>query len=216
MKGWLDDFTSLIAGPFPLQGAAEKELTLQGGLGCPSAPLSNGLVGFMESDRGAVGWRAGRCQWSSQERSSRWAQIYFDKQQPYVHLQYNQRSDSQHGLHSNSEATSMFELSENLEDPHGAGGDSSDSTLGSSVTACKKVLCSSSLLESTEYWLRNEGALCRIGFMEDKTDHSCTTGLPPAVEEQGPSRLHRSESALPLVKNRVGLGKNGKSLFHCT
>ncbi|KAK6478604.1 A-kinase anchor protein SPHKAP-like isoform X1 [Huso huso] len=76
---------------------------------------------------------------------------------------------------SNSEATSMFELSENLEDPHGAGGDSSDSTLGSSVTACKKVLCSSSLLESTEYWLRNEGALCRIGFMEDKTDHSCTT-----------------------------------------
>ncbi|RXM36433.1 A-kinase anchor protein SPHKAP [Acipenser ruthenus] len=78
-------------------------------------------------------------------------------------------------LFSNSEATSMFELSENLEDPHGAGGDSSDSTLGSSVTACKKVLCSSSLLESTEYWLRNEGALCRIGFMEDKTDHSCTT-----------------------------------------
>ncbi|XP_041118568.1 A-kinase anchor protein SPHKAP [Polyodon spathula] len=77
---------------------------------------------------------------------------------------------------SNFEATSMFELSENLEDPHGAGGDSSDSTLGSSVTACKKVLCSSnSLLDSTEYWLRNEGALCRIGFMEDRTDNSCTT-----------------------------------------
>ncbi|MGH0119850.1 UNVERIFIED_CONTAM: hypothetical protein FKN15_043283 [Acipenser sinensis] len=69
----------------------------------------------------------------------------------------------------------MFELSENLEDPHGARGDSSDSTLGSSVTACKKVLGSSSLLESTEYWLRNEGPLCRIGFMEDKTDNSCTT-----------------------------------------
>ncbi|XP_033883618.2 A-kinase anchor protein SPHKAP-like isoform X1 [Acipenser ruthenus] len=75
---------------------------------------------------------------------------------------------------SSFEATSMFELSEK-EDPHGAGGNSSDSTLGSSVTACKKVLCSSSLLDSTEYWLRNEGALCRIGFMEDKTDNSCTT-----------------------------------------
>ncbi|XP_041126991.1 A-kinase anchor protein SPHKAP-like isoform X2 [Polyodon spathula] len=75
----------------------------------------------------------------------------------------------------NFEATSMFELSEKLEDPHGAGADSSDSTLGSSITACKKVLCSTSLLDSTEYWLRNEGALCRIGLMEDKTDNSCTT-----------------------------------------
>ncbi|XP_066565762.1 A-kinase anchor protein SPHKAP isoform X2 [Amia ocellicauda] len=78
-------------------------------------------------------------------------------------------------LPSNFEASPMIEISENLEDPLDTAGVGTDSTLGSSVTACKKVLCSNSLLDSTEYWLRNEKTLCKIGFLEDKCDSNCTT-----------------------------------------
>ncbi|XP_059249632.1 A-kinase anchor protein SPHKAP isoform X2 [Mustela nigripes] len=43
--------------------------------------------------------------------------------------------------------------------------------LGSSITACKKVLCSNSLLESTDYWLQNQRTPCQIGFVEDKSEN---------------------------------------------
>ncbi|XP_039711276.1 A-kinase anchor protein SPHKAP isoform X2 [Pteropus medius] len=52
----------------------------------------------------------------------------------------------------------------------GASG-SSGSSLGSSVTACKKVLRSNSLLESTDYWLQNQRTPCQIGFVEDKSEN---------------------------------------------
>ncbi|XP_051952624.1 A-kinase anchor protein SPHKAP-like isoform X2 [Xyrauchen texanus] len=50
-----------------------------------------------------------------------------------------------------------------------------ETTLGSSVSTCKKVLCSNSVLESSEYWLKNDKALCRIGFLEDQHDGGCPT-----------------------------------------
>uniref|UniRef100_A0A8C6XMM5 SPHK1 interactor, AKAP domain containing n=1 Tax=Naja naja TaxID=35670 RepID=A0A8C6XMM5_NAJNA len=37
------------------------------------------------------------------------------------------------------------------------------------------VLCSNSLLESTDYWLQNQKTPCRIGIMEEKTDKNCTS-----------------------------------------
>nr|XP_060479984.1 A-kinase anchor protein SPHKAP isoform X2 [Panthera onca] len=43
--------------------------------------------------------------------------------------------------------------------------------LGSSITACKKVLRSNSLLESTDYWLQNQRTPCQIGFVEDKSEN---------------------------------------------
>nr|XP_005993079.1 PREDICTED: A-kinase anchor protein SPHKAP isoform X2 [Latimeria chalumnae] len=65
----------------------------------------------------------------------------------------------------------MYEISEQP----GSNPDSSASTLGSSVTACKKILCTNSLLDSIEYWQRNERTLCRIGLVDDKAESSCTT-----------------------------------------
>ncbi|XP_048361852.1 A-kinase anchor protein SPHKAP isoform X2 [Sphaerodactylus townsendi] len=67
---------------------------------------------------------------------------------------------------SNFESPLMYEVSEH----QSSGTDSSGSSLGSSVTACKKVLCSNSLLESTDYWLQNQRMPCRIGIVEDKLE----------------------------------------------
>ncbi|KAM6257905.1 A-kinase anchor protein SPHKAP isoform 2-T3 [Porphyrio hochstetteri] len=58
---------------------------------------------------------------------------------------------------------------------HGSSTDSSASSLGSSVTACKKILCSNSLLESTDYWLQNQRTPCQIGFLEDKSESNCAS-----------------------------------------
>ncbi|XP_028977614.2 A-kinase anchor protein SPHKAP isoform X2 [Esox lucius] len=71
---------------------------------------------------------------------------------------------------SNLQSSTMLDSSE-LADA----GVSTDSTLGYSVTACKKVLCSNSVLDSSEYWLTNEKALCRLGLMEDDAEGSCST-----------------------------------------
>ncbi|XP_010201212.2 A-kinase anchor protein SPHKAP [Colius striatus] len=57
----------------------------------------------------------------------------------------------------------------------GSSPDSSASSLGSSVTACKKILCSNSLLESTDYWLQNQRTPCQIGFLEDKSESNCAS-----------------------------------------
>lgn len=43
-----------------------------------------------------------------------------------------------------------------------------------SVCLCQ-VLCSNSVLDSSEYWLKNDKALCRIGFLEDQHDGGCPT-----------------------------------------
>uniref|UniRef100_A0A673FLK6 SPHK1 interactor, AKAP domain containing n=1 Tax=Sinocyclocheilus rhinocerous TaxID=307959 RepID=A0A673FLK6_9TELE len=43
-----------------------------------------------------------------------------------------------------------------------------------SVCLCQ-VLCSKSVLDSSEYWLKNDKALCRIGFLEDQHDGGCPT-----------------------------------------
>ncbi|KAL0972949.1 hypothetical protein UPYG_G00196840 [Umbra pygmaea] len=66
---------------------------------------------------------------------------------------------------SNFQSSAMFQGSESADTE----GVSTESTLGSSVTACKKVLCSNSALDSSEYWLTNEKALCRLGLVEEDT-----------------------------------------------
>ncbi|XP_018587591.2 A-kinase anchor protein SPHKAP isoform X2 [Scleropages formosus] len=71
---------------------------------------------------------------------------------------------------SNFQPSAMFELSESTDTE----GVSTDSTLGTSVTTCKKVLCNNSLLDSTEYWLHNDKVLSRISFLDDKSENSCT------------------------------------------
>ncbi|KAJ8362626.1 hypothetical protein SKAU_G00114570 [Synaphobranchus kaupii] len=45
--------------------------------------------------------------------------------------------------------------------------------LGTSTTACKKVQCSSGVLDSAEFWLRNDKALCQIDFLEDRSEGGC-------------------------------------------
>ncbi|XP_059187730.1 A-kinase anchor protein SPHKAP [Centropristis striata] len=71
---------------------------------------------------------------------------------------------------SNFQSSAMFEGSEVVE----VEGGSTESTVASSISACKKVLCSNSVLDSSEYWLRNEKALCRLGLLDDDTEGSCT------------------------------------------
>ncbi|XP_053930309.1 A-kinase anchor protein SPHKAP isoform X2 [Cuculus canorus] len=72
---------------------------------------------------------------------------------------------------SNFESPLMHEAPEH----QGSSADSSASSLGSSVTACKKILCSNSLLESTDYWLQNQRTPCQIGFLEDKSESNCAS-----------------------------------------
>ncbi|XP_020497387.1 A-kinase anchor protein SPHKAP isoform X2 [Labrus bergylta] len=71
---------------------------------------------------------------------------------------------------SNFQSSAMFEGSESVD----LEGGSTESTLASSISACKKVLCSNSVLDSPEYWLRNEKALCRLGLLDDDAEGSCT------------------------------------------
>ncbi|XP_075956956.1 A-kinase anchor protein SPHKAP [Anarhichas minor] len=71
---------------------------------------------------------------------------------------------------SNFQSSAMFEGSEAVE----VEGGSPESTVASSISACKKVLCSNSVLDSPEYWRRNEKALCRVGLLDDDTEGSCT------------------------------------------
>ncbi|XP_058608055.1 A-kinase anchor protein SPHKAP isoform X3 [Onychostoma macrolepis] len=74
-------------------------------------------------------------------------------------------------MFSNFQSSAMFEGSESADTQEVK----SESTLGSSVSACRKVLCSNSVLDSSEYWLKNDKALCRIGFLEDQHDGGCPT-----------------------------------------
>ncbi|XP_073481791.1 A-kinase anchor protein SPHKAP isoform X4 [Aquarana catesbeiana] len=60
----------------------------------------------------------------------------------------------------------------------GSGGssmnDTSTSNLGSSITACKKVVCPTRPADSLEYWLQNSKNLSRIGLV-DRLDSNCTS-----------------------------------------
>ncbi|XP_064241970.1 A-kinase anchor protein SPHKAP isoform X7 [Passer domesticus] len=80
-------------------------------------------------------------------------------------------SGRQAAARSNFESPLMREVPER----QGSSTDSSASSLGSSVTACKKILCSNSLLESTDYWLQNQRTPCQIGFLEDKSESNCAS-----------------------------------------
>ncbi|XP_037829085.1 A-kinase anchor protein SPHKAP isoform X5 [Kryptolebias marmoratus] len=71
---------------------------------------------------------------------------------------------------SNFQSSAMFESSESVD----VEGRSTESTVASSISACKKVLCSNSVLDSSEYWLRNEKALCRLGLLDNDAEGSCT------------------------------------------
>ncbi|KAM6152124.1 A-kinase anchor protein SPHKAP isoform 2-T2 [Erethizon dorsatum] len=69
---------------------------------------------------------------------------------------------------SNLESSLTCEVSETQ---RGSGSGSTGSSLSGSITACKKVLRSNSLLESTDYWLQNQRTPCQIGFVEDKSEN---------------------------------------------
>ncbi|XP_022535175.2 A-kinase anchor protein SPHKAP isoform X3 [Astyanax mexicanus] len=69
----------------------------------------------------------------------------------------------------NFQCSAMFE-GDSLETE----GVKTESSLASSISACKKVLCSNSVLDSSEYWLKNDKALCRVGFLEDQHEGGCT------------------------------------------
>ncbi|XP_066540519.1 A-kinase anchor protein SPHKAP isoform X2 [Hoplias malabaricus] len=71
---------------------------------------------------------------------------------------------------SNFQCSVMFEGSDDGETE----GVKSETNLTSSITACKKVLCSNSVLDSSEYWLKNDRTLCRVGFLEDQHEGGCT------------------------------------------
>ncbi|XP_068399764.1 A-kinase anchor protein SPHKAP [Eschrichtius robustus] len=72
------------------------------------------------------------------------------------------------GTNSELESPLMYEVPELQQ---GSASGSLGSSLGSSITACKKVLRSNSLLESTDYWLQNQRTPCQIGFVEDKSEN---------------------------------------------
>ncbi|XP_077204942.1 A-kinase anchor protein SPHKAP isoform X2 [Paroedura picta] len=101
----------------------------------------------------------------------------------------------------------MYEVSEH----QSSGTDSSGSSLGSSVTACKKVLCSNSLLESTDYWLQNQRTPCRIGIVEDKLEKNyasvCFVNLDACKsdgdEEHKKQRLMSVSPNLPKLINSM-------------
>ncbi|XP_031224052.1 A-kinase anchor protein SPHKAP isoform X3 [Mastomys coucha] len=67
---------------------------------------------------------------------------------------------------SNVESPLMHEGSEPQQITSGTAG-----SLAGSITACKKVLRSNSLLESTDYWLQNQRTPCQIGFVEDESEN---------------------------------------------
>ncbi|XP_061683387.1 A-kinase anchor protein SPHKAP isoform X2 [Syngnathoides biaculeatus] len=70
---------------------------------------------------------------------------------------------------------SNFQSSAMLEDSVEGDAGSTESAVASTISASKKVLCSNSALDSSDYWLRNDKALCRLGLLDDNADGSGTT-----------------------------------------
>ncbi|XP_050010128.1 A-kinase anchor protein SPHKAP [Alexandromys fortis] len=69
-------------------------------------------------------------------------------------------------LQSNVELSLMREVLEPPQNSSCAAGG-----LAGSITACKKVLRSNSLLESTDYWLQNQRTPCQIGFVDEESEN---------------------------------------------
>ncbi|XP_012977827.2 A-kinase anchor protein SPHKAP isoform X2 [Mesocricetus auratus] len=69
-------------------------------------------------------------------------------------------------VQSNAESPLMHEVLEPQQSSSSAAG-----SLAGSITACKKVLRSNSLLESTDYWLQNQRTPCQIGFVDDESEN---------------------------------------------
>uniref|UniRef100_A0A8C2N1J0 SPHK1 interactor, AKAP domain containing n=1 Tax=Cricetulus griseus TaxID=10029 RepID=A0A8C2N1J0_CRIGR len=67
---------------------------------------------------------------------------------------------------NNVESPLMHEVLEPQQSSSSAAG-----SLAGSITACKKVLRSNSLLESTDYWLQNQRTPCQIGFVDDESEN---------------------------------------------
>ncbi|XP_062328990.1 A-kinase anchor protein SPHKAP isoform X3 [Osmerus eperlanus] len=107
---------------------------------------------------------------------------------------------------------SNFQLSAMLEasaEADGVSSITSDTTLGSSITACKKVLCSNSLLDSSEYWLRNNKVLCRVSLLEEDFDGSCTTICfvnldQTKVSQHDDGRVKKLASVSPDLPKLIG------------
>ncbi|KAM3932141.1 A-kinase anchor protein SPHKAP [Leptodactylus fuscus] len=62
-------------------------------------------------------------------------------------------------------------------DKHGGDSihDTSTSNLGSSITACRKVICPSRPTDTLEYWLQNSKNLCKISLAEENMESTCTS-----------------------------------------
>ncbi|XP_066136273.1 A-kinase anchor protein SPHKAP isoform X1 [Saccopteryx bilineata] len=100
------------------------------------------------------------------------------------------RNHSQESSHS--ESPLMCEVAAAQQ----GGTSSAGSGPGSSITACRKVLCSNSLLESTDYWLQNQRTPCQIGFVEDKSENTacasvCFVNLDANKDECSPEHLQQ-------------------------
>ncbi|XP_042115948.1 A-kinase anchor protein SPHKAP isoform X1 [Peromyscus maniculatus bairdii] len=67
---------------------------------------------------------------------------------------------------SNAESPLIHEVLEPQQNSSSAAG-----SLAGSITACKKVLRSNSLLESTDYWLQNQRTPCQIGFVDEESEN---------------------------------------------
>ncbi|XP_036029038.1 A-kinase anchor protein SPHKAP isoform X2 [Onychomys torridus] len=74
--------------------------------------------------------------------------------------------NSQLSVQSNGESPLMHEVLEAQQNSSSAAG-----SLAGSITACKKVLRSNSLLESTDYWLQNQRTPCQIGFVDEESEN---------------------------------------------
>uniref|UniRef100_A0A667X9G7 SPHK1 interactor, AKAP domain containing n=1 Tax=Myripristis murdjan TaxID=586833 RepID=A0A667X9G7_9TELE len=93
------------------------------------------------------------------------------------------------------------------------------------ISACficvLQVLCSNSVLDSSEYWLRNEKALCRLGLLDDDTEGSYTTVSSmlrvlkhghPFGSEHGTSYLQHTKCIKKLASVSPDLPKLVESL----
>uniref|UniRef100_A0A4W5PUM9 SPHK1 interactor, AKAP domain containing n=1 Tax=Hucho hucho TaxID=62062 RepID=A0A4W5PUM9_9TELE len=72
-----------------------------------------------------------------------------------------------------------------------------------------QVLCSSSVLDSSEYWLRNEKALCRLGLLEDdaegRSNTMCFVNLDQQkVDRHNDSCIKKLASISPDLPKLVG------------
>ncbi|XP_068136632.1 A-kinase anchor protein SPHKAP isoform X3 [Hyperolius riggenbachi] len=85
--------------------------------------------------------------------------------------------------------------------------DTSTSNLGSSITACRKVICPSRPADSLEYWLQNSKNLSRIGLVEDRQDANCTSicfvNLSTLNEDSSHSAFRKLDEVSPDLQRLI-------------